>query len=176
MTGIAGDGQLMHSSTFLHTGRANHTQLTDCGRYKTTTSPAWPHVPRKFTRLSHLRFAVARDCLFSSSGNNARVGSVPIARATSRLASGPVGTRDWCQHVDPVGKRWEPTSIWRRSRVLSYPQVAPPFTRTVTRGDFKNSLCDSHTIRQRSRLAGIDPTGVTWPRPLAAVGWRAADS
>jgi hypothetical protein len=57
-----------------------------------------------------------------------------------------VGIRDWGQHVDSVGKRWERTLIWARSRVLTYPQVAPPFTRTVTRGDSKNNLCDSHTL------------------------------
>jgi hypothetical protein len=75
------------------------------------------------------------------------VGSIPIARSTLRLASGRVGTRDWGQHVDPVGKRWERTTIWRRPRVLRCPYAAPTFTRTVTRSDFKINLCDSHTLR-----------------------------
>ena len=109
-------------------------------------SPTWPHIPRKFTRPSHLGSVIAPNCLFSSPRGAARVGSIPIARSTLRLASGRAGTRDWRQHVDPVGKRWERTSIWRRSRVLTYPQVAPQFTRTVTRGEFENNVCDSHTL------------------------------
>ena len=57
-----------------------------------------------------------------------------------------VGTRDWGQHVDPVGKRWERTSIWRRSRVVTCPYAAPAFTRTVTRSEFEKNVCDSHTL------------------------------
>jgi hypothetical protein len=44
----------------------------------------WPHVPRKFTRQSHLAFAIAAKRLFSSPGNARRVGSIPIARSTFR--------------------------------------------------------------------------------------------
>jgi hypothetical protein len=130
---------------------------TDSNGVVVSRSPRLPLITGKFARQSHAAACPSQNAVFHRLWGAARVGSIPIARSTSRLASGPVGTRDWCQHVDPVGKRWERTSIWRRSRVLTYPQVAPPFTRTVTRGDFKNSLCDSHTIRQRSRLAGIDP-------------------
>jgi hypothetical protein len=82
-------------------------------------SPTWPHIPRKFTRPSHVAFTIVPNRLFSRSGTAFRVGSIPIARSTSRLASGYVGIRDWGQHVDPVGTRWERTSIWRRSRVLT---------------------------------------------------------
>jgi hypothetical protein len=110
--------------------------------------PTLSHIPRKFTRPSHLGSAVAPNRSFSSPESVSRVGSIPIARSTSRRASRPVGTRDWGQHVDPVGKRWERTSIWRRSRVLRCPYAAPAFARTVTRGDFKNNLCDSHTLRR----------------------------
>jgi hypothetical protein len=53
------------------------------------------------------------------------VGSIPIARSTSRLASGYIGTRDWGQHVDPVGKRWEFASICGLPHILRYPYVAP---------------------------------------------------
>jgi hypothetical protein len=109
-------------------------------------SLTWPHIPRKFTRQSHLVLAFAPNRLFQRPGTAFPVGSIPIIRSTSRLASGPVGTRDSCPHVDPVGKRWERTSIWRRCRVLRCPYAAPAFTRTVTRGDFENILCDSHTL------------------------------
>src|SRR5229473_7524320 len=51
--------------------------------------------------------------------------------------SGDVGIPNWGQHVDLVGKSWERTFIWRRPRVLTYPQVAPAFTRTVTRRAFQ---------------------------------------
>jgi hypothetical protein len=99
--------------------------------------PTWPQIPPKFTRQSHLSVDATVNHLFFCLGSNVPVGSIPIARSTSRLASGPLGTRDWGQHVDPVGKRWERTSIWQWSRVLTYPQVAPLFTRTVTRGEFE---------------------------------------
>jgi hypothetical protein len=41
-------------------------------------------IPRKFTRQSHLGFAIAPKRLFFSSGSTARVGSIPIARSTFR--------------------------------------------------------------------------------------------
>jgi hypothetical protein len=43
--------------------------------------PTWPHVPRKFTRPSHLGFAIAPNRLFSRPGSGTRVGSIPIARS-----------------------------------------------------------------------------------------------
>jgi hypothetical protein len=109
-------------------------------------SLTWPHKPRKFTRPSHLAFAIAPNRLFSSSGSDAPVGSIPIARSTSRLASGYVGIRDWGQHVDPVGKRWERPSGWRRSRVLRCPYAAPAFTVQSHAAVSKNTTCDSHTL------------------------------
>ena len=93
----------------------------------------WSHVPRKFTRLSHLSVGVTRNPVFSSFRSGAPVGSIPIARSTLRLASGHVGTRDWDQDIDPVGKSWEYASIWGLPHILRYPYVAPAFTRTVTR-------------------------------------------
>ena len=50
-------------------------------------SLTWPHIRRKFTRPSHLGSAIAPNPLFSRSGRASRVGSIPIARSTSRLAS-----------------------------------------------------------------------------------------
>jgi hypothetical protein len=70
------------------------------------------------------------------------MGSIPIARSILRLASGHVGTQNWDQQIDPVGKSWEFASIWGLPHILWYPYVAP----AVTRGDFKNSPCDSHTL------------------------------
>ena len=52
-------------------------------------SPTWPHIPRKFTRQSHLGFVVAPNRLFSSFGVVARVGSIPIARSTFRCLACP---------------------------------------------------------------------------------------
>jgi hypothetical protein len=52
-------------------------------------SPTWPHIPRKFTRPSHLGSAFAPNCLFSSPGSGARVGSIPIARSTFRCLACP---------------------------------------------------------------------------------------
>jgi hypothetical protein len=40
-------------------------------------SLTWPHIPRKFTRYSHLSSAFAPNRLFSSLGSAARVGSIP---------------------------------------------------------------------------------------------------
>jgi|SRR6266404_5164488 len=89
------------------------------------------------------------------------MGSIPIARSTFRLASGPVRTRDRGQRVDLAGKRWERTLTRRRSRVLTYPRVAPQFTRTVTRGEFEKIMCVIPTLfapRQwRLQVAGLDP-------------------
>jgi hypothetical protein len=59
--------------------------------------PTWPQIPRKFTRPSHLGLGAGPNPLFSSLRSIGRVGSIPIARSTSRLASGHVGTRDWDQ-------------------------------------------------------------------------------
>jgi hypothetical protein len=50
----------------------------DCGR---SGIPTWPHIPRKFTRPSHLGFAIAPNHLFLRPGAVARVGSIPIARS-----------------------------------------------------------------------------------------------
>jgi hypothetical protein len=66
-----------------------------------------------------------------------------------RPASGRVRILDRGQHVDPVGKRWERTPIWRQSRVLRCPYAAPAFTRTVTWATSKNNVCDSHTLWRR---------------------------
>jgi hypothetical protein len=52
-----------------------------------------PHIPRKFTRKSHLASASAGNRLFYSSGSTLPVGSIPIARST--LRSGHAGTRAW---------------------------------------------------------------------------------
>jgi len=49
------------------------------------TYPYWPHIPGIFTPQSHLGCVVARNRLFSSSGGASRVGSIPIARSTSRI-------------------------------------------------------------------------------------------
>jgi len=46
--------------------------------------PTWLHIPRKFTRPSHLGSVIAPNCLFSSRRGAARVGSIPIARSTFR--------------------------------------------------------------------------------------------
>ena len=43
----------------------------------------WSHVPRKFTRLSHLSVGVTRNPVFSSFRSGAPVGSIPIARSTA---------------------------------------------------------------------------------------------
>jgi hypothetical protein len=51
--------------------------------------PTWPHIPRKFTRPSHLGFAIAPNRSFSRPGGTARVGSIPIARSTSRIDQDP---------------------------------------------------------------------------------------
>ena len=127
-------------------------------------SPMYPYAaPRGPTYRENSRAhhtwdpAIASNRLFSNSGGAARVGSIPIARSTLRLASGPVGIRDRGQHVDPVGKRWERTWIRRRSRVPTYPQVAPLITRTVTRSDLEKILRVIPARRWRSHLAGLGP-------------------
>jgi hypothetical protein len=48
--------------------------------------PTWPHIPRIFTRPSHLGFVIAAKPRFSSPGRFCREGSIPIARSTSGLA------------------------------------------------------------------------------------------
>jgi len=52
-------------------------------------SPTLPHIPRKFTRQSHLASAFVPKRLFSSAGRAARVGSIPIARSTFRCLASP---------------------------------------------------------------------------------------
>jgi hypothetical protein len=96
--------------------------------------PTWPHIPRKFTRPSHLGFAIAPIRLFSRPGSDARVGSIPIARSTPRQRQAMQGYK--------IGVNtlilWESTGNTRRFggllHILRYPYVAPAFTRTVTRG------------------------------------------
>src|SRR5450631_4777089 len=46
--------------------------------------PTWPHIPRKFTRPSHLGCVAAPNRLFLGSGSASRVGSIPIARSIFR--------------------------------------------------------------------------------------------
>jgi hypothetical protein len=48
----------------------------------------WPHIPRKFTRQSHLAFAIGLNRLFYRLGSSARLGSIPIARSTSSASAG----------------------------------------------------------------------------------------
>jgi hypothetical protein len=49
----------------------------------------WSHVPRKFTRLSHLSVGVTRNPVFSSFRSGAPVGSIPIARSTFHSLAWP---------------------------------------------------------------------------------------
>ena len=51
--------------------------------------PTWPHIPRNFTRQSHLGSAIAPNYLFSGSGRAARAGSIPIARSNFRCLAYP---------------------------------------------------------------------------------------
>jgi hypothetical protein len=73
----------------------------------------------KIHTLITLAIHLRAKLLVSSSGGAPSVWvRFHIAHSTLRLASGRVGTRDWGQYADPVGKRWEPTSIWRWSRAV----------------------------------------------------------
>jgi hypothetical protein len=51
--------------------------------------PVLSHIPQKSTRQSHLSARTARNPVFSSSGSGARMGSIPIARFTSRCLACP---------------------------------------------------------------------------------------
>jgi hypothetical protein len=53
---------------------------------------------------------------------------------------GDAGQQDWGQGIDPMGKSWESTLIGRRSHGLTYPLIAPTFTRTVTRSSFEKQI------------------------------------
>jgi hypothetical protein len=46
-------------------------------------SLTWPHIPRQFTRQSHLASVTAPNRLLPRLGSAVRVGSIPIARSTS---------------------------------------------------------------------------------------------
>jgi hypothetical protein len=78
-----------------------------------------PHTT-KFTRPSHLLFAVAPNRLFFSSGSAARVGSIPIARSTLRQRQATQGYK--VQDIDPMGKSWE---IDAEGATVSWPHVSP---------------------------------------------------
>ena len=67
------------------------------------------------------------------------MGSIPIARSTSRLASGHVGTQDWGQHIDPMEKSWE---IDAEGAAVSWAHVSP--------------LCpEIHTYSHTQQFTGI---------------------
>jgi hypothetical protein len=55
----------------------------------------------------------------------------------SQATPGQAGLQDSGQHVDPVGESWECALIRALPRFLTYPTIAPVFTRTVTRGEFE---------------------------------------
>jgi hypothetical protein len=83
--------------------------------------PTWPHIPRKFTRPSHLGFAVAPNRLFSRSGSGARVGSIPIARSTLRQRQ---ATQGYNIRVKAL-IRWESLGIDAEGAAASWPHVSP---------------------------------------------------
>src|SRR5216684_6410063 len=118
-------------------------------------SPTWPHIPRKFTRQSHLASANAPKRLFSRPGSASRVGSIPIARSTFRCLASPYvvlgRVRAFCP-VPTVSMRLQPV-FWRsnvHSRLIdsvdrpvgrarapwSLPSVTDPFLSLVT-GSFE---------------------------------------
>jgi hypothetical protein len=80
----------------------------------------------------------------------------------SQATPGHAGLQDWGQDIDPMGKSWESMLRGRRSHGLTYPRIAPRFTRTVTRSSSQNELCDSHVSLVAKAIAG------GWTRPLAA--------
>jgi hypothetical protein len=82
----------------------------------------WPHIPRKFTRYSHLSSAFAPNRLFSSLGSAARVGSIPIARSILRQRQATQGYKIGVKTLirwDSLGNRR------RRGAAVSWPHVSP---------------------------------------------------
>jgi hypothetical protein len=55
----------------------------------------------------------------------------------SQATQGHAGLQDWGQDIDPMVESWELTVRGRRSHGLTYPQVAPAFTGTVTPSTFQ---------------------------------------
>src|SRR5216684_760978 len=80
--------------------------------------PTWPHIPRKFTRQSHLASAIAPNYLFSSPGGGDRVGSISIARSTFRCLACPcvvLGRGSAHRPVPTVSTRLQPTKVFKTS-------------------------------------------------------------
>jgi hypothetical protein len=115
----------------------------------------WPHIPRKFTRPSHVESVIAPNRLFCSSGNAARVGSIPIARSTLRQRQATQGYRIGINTLI----RWESLGNIRRSGAFPISWAIPALPQHSHVQSHvavpKSNLCDC-LERERSHVAGLD--------------------